>query len=69
MNNIIKINRAKMDLTQMELADKLGVAVQTIRKMERNEYSPTVHQLVQLSVHLELSLDELMMYFAKEITK
>ena len=66
MNNIIKINRAKMDLTQMELADKLGVAVQTIRKMERNEYSPTVHQLVQLSVHLELSLDELVSAFTND---
>lgn len=41
MKNTIKIERAVHNLTQAELADKIGVSRQTINAMESNKYVPS----------------------------
>jgi len=41
MKNNIKIERARFDLTQAELAEKIGVSRQTINAMEKNKYVPS----------------------------
>ena len=41
MRNSIKIERAIMNITQDELAQKIGVSRQTINAMELNKYVPS----------------------------
>ena len=41
MKNKIKVQRAIHDMTQADLADKIGVSRQTINAMEKNKYVPS----------------------------
>ncbi|MBT8305225.1 MAG: helix-turn-helix transcriptional regulator [Bacteroidia bacterium] len=41
MKNNIKIERARYNLTQADLAGKIGVSRQTINAMEKNKYVPS----------------------------
>ena len=41
MKNIIKVERARMNLTQDELARLTGVSRQTINTIESNKYVPS----------------------------
>jgi len=41
MTNTIKVERAIHNLTQAELAEKIGVSRQTINAMESNKYVPS----------------------------
>ncbi len=42
MTNKIKVFRAMHDMTQEELADKIGVTRQTIIAIEKNKYVPSL---------------------------
>jgi len=41
MKNSIKVQRAIHDMTQADLAKKIGVSRQTINAMEKNKYVPS----------------------------
>jgi putative transcriptional regulator len=41
MQNTIKVQRAMHNMTQGELAEKIGVSRQTINAMESNKYVPS----------------------------
>lgn len=41
MKNTIKVERAKMDMTQAELAEKVDVSRQTINAIEAAKYVPS----------------------------
>ena len=41
MQNTIKVERAIKNMTQAELADKIGVSRQTINAIETNRYVPS----------------------------
>jgi putative transcriptional regulator len=41
MKNRLKIERAILDITQEELAKKIGVSRQTINSIEKNRYVPS----------------------------
>jgi len=41
MKNSIKVERAILNITQQELADKIGVSRQTINAIESNKYVPS----------------------------
>lgn len=41
MKNTIKVERAKKDLTQADLAEKVGVSRQTINAIEKNRFIPS----------------------------
>ncbi len=41
MKNNIKVHRAIHDMTQADLAKKIGVSRQTINAMEKNKYVPS----------------------------
>lgn len=55
----IKNFRLKKDLTQEQLASRLGVSAQAVSKWERSETYPDGALLVSLSRELGASLDEL----------
>jgi transcriptional regulator with XRE-family HTH domain len=62
MGRRIRIERARLDLTQQELADKSGVQQKTIAQIERGkQYGLSVYTLGALADALDnLSLDYLM---------
>ena len=49
MKNKLKIERAILDLTQEELAKKIGVSRQTINSIEKNRYIPSTILALKLS--------------------
>jgi len=49
MKNKLKIERAILDITQEELAEKIGVSRQTINSIEKNRYIPSTVLALKLS--------------------
>ncbi len=65
-NKIMKL-RKKNGLSQEELAEKIGVARQTISKWELGETAPDLKQAKELSKIFNISLDELTNNDIKEV--
>ena len=49
MKNTLKVQRAILDLTQEDLAKKIGVSRQTINSIEKNRYVPSTVLALKLS--------------------
>ncbi|HBR55040.1 MAG TPA: transcriptional regulator [Flavobacteriaceae bacterium] len=49
MKNTLKVERAILNLTQEELADRIGVSRQTINSIEANRYVPSTVLALKLS--------------------
>ena len=49
MKNTLKIERAILDITQDELARKIGVSRQTINSIEKNRYVPSTILSLKIS--------------------
>lgn len=50
MKNKLKVERAKRDMTQQDLADKIGVSRQTINSMEAGKYVPSTVLALKLAM-------------------
>jgi len=50
MKNKLKIERAILDLTQEQLAEKIGVSRQTINSIEKNRFVPSTVLALKLSL-------------------
>lgn len=59
MKNIIKVERARHDMTQQDLAEKIGVSRQTINSIEKNRYVPSTVLALKLSQLFNLGVNEL----------
>ena len=59
LNTQIKKYRAKMNLSQEELAEKVFVTRQTISNWENSKNYPDIHSLLLLSSLFNISLDQL----------
>jgi len=60
MKNLkLKAARAALDLSQQELADRVGVSRQTIHAIEKGDYNPTIQLCRSICKVLGKTLDEL----------
>jgi putative transcriptional regulator len=59
MKNKIKVQRAIHDMTQADLADKIGVSRQTINAMEKNKYVPSTVLSIKIARLFKVSVEEL----------
>ena len=60
MKNLkLKAARAALDLSQQDLADKVGVSRQTINAIEKGDYNPTINLCIAICRALGKTLDEL----------
>ncbi len=60
MKNLrIKAARAGLDISQAELAEKVGVSRQTISAIEKGDYNPTINLCLAICKALGKTLDEL----------
>lgn len=55
----LKAARAQKDLSQEDLAKKVGVARQTINMIERGDYNPSIQLCLKICWELDKRLDEL----------
>lgn len=58
VNNNIKLARIQVDLTQQQLADKVGVTRQTISLIEKGNYNPTLRLCLDICYVVNKTLDE-----------
>lgn len=60
MKNLnLKAARAAMDMSQQELADRVGVSRQTINAIEKGDYNPTINLCIAICKTVNKTLDEL----------
>ena len=60
MKNLrLKAARAGLDLSQQELAERVGVSRQTISAIEKGDYNPTINLCIKICKELGRTLDEL----------
>ena len=55
----LRQQRKKAGLTQIDLAEKLGVSIATLRRWESGETAPTGTRMVEIANLLKISPDEL----------
>jgi putative transcriptional regulator len=61
-NSIRELRAAHGELTQAELARRIGVTRQTLIAIEQGKYSPTLELAFQISREFGVGLDEVFQY-------
>ncbi|MGV3631499.1 MAG: helix-turn-helix transcriptional regulator [Bacteroidota bacterium] len=59
MKNNIKSERARINLTQEELAQKVGVSRQSVNAIESNKYTPSTVLALKIARVLDRKIEEL----------
>lgn len=57
MKNNLKVHRAIHDLTQEDLAQKVGVSRQTINAIEKGKYSPSLLVALKIARIVEVNVE------------
>ncbi len=61
-NDIRRLRFANAEMTQAELADRIGVTRQTIIAIEQGRYSPSLEMAFQIARVFDVPLDEVFAY-------
>lgn len=59
MENSVKENRLKLNMTQADLAKKANVTSRTIISIEKGQYNPSLLLAYKLSVILQIEIKDL----------
>ncbi len=59
MRNKVKLARVQVDLTQQQLAEKVGATRQTISLIEKGKYNPSLKLCLEICYAVNKSLDEI----------
>ena len=59
MKNMIKVERARHDLTQADLAEKIQVSRQTIHAIEKGKFVPSTILALKMARFFKISVEEL----------
>jgi putative transcriptional regulator len=62
MNNRIRELRAKYDLTQVELARKVGVRRETILFLEKGKYNPSLKLAYDIAQSFKLPIEDVFIF-------
>jgi putative transcriptional regulator len=65
-NNIRRLRFDRKEMTQQELADKIGVTRQTVNAIELGKYSPSLEVAFRIADVFGVPLDQVFQY---EVTK
>jgi len=66
MKNKLKVYRAMQDLTQEQLADKIGVSRQTIIAIEANKYLPSLGLAFKIARLFKVKVEDIFNYEGDE---
>ncbi|MDP3034866.1 MAG: helix-turn-helix transcriptional regulator [Methanobacteriaceae archaeon] len=67
MKTRIKELRAKYDLTQAQLAEKVGVRRETIVFLEKGKYNPSLKLAYMIARVLETDMEDIFIFEEKEL--
>jgi len=67
LKNRIKELRARYDLTQEQLADKVGVTRMTIVFLEKGKYNPSIKLAYKIAVALKTTIDDLFIFEKEDL--
>lgn len=59
MKNLLKVERARHNLTQAELAEKIGISRQTVQAIETNKFNPSVTLALKLAKFFKVTVEYL----------
>lgn len=59
LNNTLKVQRAKKDLTQEQLAELVGVTRKTINTIENRKFIPSTYLALKLAQAFGVTVEEL----------
>lgn len=62
MRTTIKENRARLNLTQEQLADKVGVRRETILWLEKGKYNPSLRLAHDIAKALGMEIDDVFIF-------
>jgi len=65
-NNIRKLRFFRDEMTQQQLAEKVGVTRQTIIAMEQDKYSPSLELAFRIARVFEVPLEEVFSYQSED---
>lgn len=66
MKNKVKVYRAIHDLTQEELAQKIGVTRQTVLAIEKGKYSPSLDLAFKMAKIFGVAIEDIFTYEAPQ---
>lgn len=58
MKNTLKVERAKLNMTQQDLADRVGVSRQTINSIEAERYVPSTVLSIKIAEVFQTTVNE-----------
>ena len=59
MKNNIKVQRAILNITQEELAKRIGVSRQTVNALEAGKYVPSTVLSLKISKYFKMNVEEI----------
>ena len=59
MQNTIRVERAKQNMTQGQLAEAIGVSRQTIHAIETGKFAPSVITALKISQYFDTTVQEI----------
>ncbi len=59
VKNSIRVERAKLNITQKKLAEEIGVARQTIHSIENEKFIPSVELALKIANFFDVPVDDL----------
>jgi len=62
MKNRLRVYRTMTNLTQEELAEKLGITRQTVIAIEKERYDPSLELAFRLSKFFRVSIEDIFQY-------
>lgn len=62
MENNLRVLRATRDITQEDLAKKLGVTRQTIHAIETGKYNPSLDLAFKMAIYFETRIEDVFTY-------
>jgi putative transcriptional regulator len=60
--NTLKVQRAKKDLTQEQLAELVGVTRKTINTIENQKYIPSTYLALKMAQALDVTVEDLFQF-------
>jgi putative transcriptional regulator len=62
IRNQIRELRARLEMTQQDLADRVGVTRQTVIAIEQDKYSPSLETAFKVASALDVQLEQCFQY-------
>lgn len=69
MKNLIKVERARHDMSQQDLADRLGITRQSVHAIETGKFVPSTTLALKMARLFRLKVEDLFMLEDSDINQ